>query len=217
MGAKGEVLSHWYHLFEGFSTSGKEFYAKVEVALKSREVPDISVERVDYAEGGITSAKREYLRVRRGMLAFDLCAAPFGTGYFFSWWLTSARGPWILILILTFVADLFLGWILGQMFGRRHGMAASLFTWAALVPLWIGFSRMFGWRGRDVLFSIPFIGRVLEAIFSPDTYYKIDTMLMFQEAVRGAVNQELDCLTEQKGLRALSPDEREPKMRNLAK
>ena len=41
------------------------------------------------------SGKRTYLRVSREGLNFDICAAPFGTGYFFSWWL--AKIPRILL------------------------------------------------------------------------------------------------------------------------
>ena len=37
----------------------------------------------------IASAKREYLRMQRGKYAFDICAAPFGNGFFVSWWFTS--------------------------------------------------------------------------------------------------------------------------------
>ncbi len=44
-----------------------------------------------WKEGGVLSAKREYLRIQRGNLAFDVCTAPHGSGYFFSWWM--ARVP----------------------------------------------------------------------------------------------------------------------------
>jgi hypothetical protein len=62
----------------------KEFYAAVERELKDREVPGLEIFYVDFAEGGLLSAKREYLRMTRERLVFDICAAPFGTAYFFS-------------------------------------------------------------------------------------------------------------------------------------
>jgi len=82
-----ELRSHWNHFFDGLSASSQEFFRSVEEEVKKRNLPDIRVERVDYKEGGIFSAKREYLRIEHREHLFDVCAAPFGTGYFFSWWL----------------------------------------------------------------------------------------------------------------------------------
>jgi hypothetical protein len=83
-----EILSHWHHLIEGLQVSSKAFYAAVEQAIDRRNLPDVRVSRVDHREGGILSAKREYLRVRRKEHIFDICAAPFGlSGFFVSWWL----------------------------------------------------------------------------------------------------------------------------------
>ncbi len=39
---------------------------------------------IDFAEGGTLLSKREYLRMTHEQLVFDICAAPFGTAYFFS-------------------------------------------------------------------------------------------------------------------------------------
>ena len=85
--APRELISHWYHLVDNLQASSKEFYVSVEAELKSRQVPDISVSRVEWSESGVFSAKREYLRIERRDLVFDICAAPFGRGFFFSWWL----------------------------------------------------------------------------------------------------------------------------------
>jgi hypothetical protein len=82
-----EVISHWHHSLEGFNTSALEFYKSVEQALKAKEVPGISVKRINWQEGGFLSAKREYLRVSYLRFSFDVCAAPFGRDFFFSWWL----------------------------------------------------------------------------------------------------------------------------------
>jgi hypothetical protein len=37
-------------------------------------------------EGGFFSASREYFTASRKTLCFDVCAAPFGTAFFVSWW-----------------------------------------------------------------------------------------------------------------------------------
>jgi hypothetical protein len=86
-----EVISHWHHSVPDFGTSALEFYRAVEDTLVSKEAPT-SVDRIDWHESGVLSAKREYLRVCYGRYAFEICAAPFGKDYFFSWWLTK-RNP----------------------------------------------------------------------------------------------------------------------------
>jgi len=88
------ILSHWYQLIENLQTSPKEFYASVE----RRQVLEAERSRVDWRDGGPLSAKREYFRVKRKELALDICAAPFGTGFFVSWWLGEFR-TWLLGLL----------------------------------------------------------------------------------------------------------------------
>ena len=81
------VFSHWYHLLEGVKASPMDFYASVDKAVAQRVVPDSKCSRVDWREGGLLSAKREYLRIRRKEFIFDICGAPFGDAFFVSWWL----------------------------------------------------------------------------------------------------------------------------------
>src|ERR1035438_5343627 len=81
---QADVIDHWYSLVPGFNASTKEFYAAIEKELKERQVPGLEIFHVDFAQGGIMSNKREYLRMTRERLVFDVCAAPFGTAYFFS-------------------------------------------------------------------------------------------------------------------------------------
>jgi hypothetical protein len=64
---------------------------------------------------------------------------------------------------------------------------------------------------RGCLMGLPVIGWLLLVLFYRDTYYRIDTRLMFQGAVHEAVLSVVDAMTTAKGLRALSPDERAPK------
>lgn len=102
------ILSHWYNLLENFQFSSQEFYKQVEATLKSRNVPNLDVSRITYREGGPLSAKREYLRLQRKDHLFDLCAAPFGTGFFVSWWLGDSTGFLVnIILLIPVVGNLF--------------------------------------------------------------------------------------------------------------
>jgi hypothetical protein len=82
-----EIFSHWGKMIEDLEVSPKEFYLAVEAAVERRKIPDVKFLLVTWNEGGVFSAKREYLRISRKELAFDIGAAPFGTGFFVSYWL----------------------------------------------------------------------------------------------------------------------------------
>ena len=76
----------WQQGFDNLKFSSDEFYKSAEEAIRKREIPGISFSRVHYSEGGVMSANREYLHVVRGEYIFDICAAPFGSGFFVSSW-----------------------------------------------------------------------------------------------------------------------------------
>jgi hypothetical protein len=96
------LLAHWHHLIEGLQTSALDFYTALDSALDRRAIPDAARSRIDYREAGFLSAKREYLRITRGARAADVCAAPFGSGFFVSWWLGEARPSPVIPTIVTF-------------------------------------------------------------------------------------------------------------------
>ena len=85
--APTSIISHWNHMAQGLALSSNEFYSEIERLLKDHSVKDMKSDRVNLSEGGLLSAKREYLQVRRGDHVFHVCAAPFGSGFFVSWWL----------------------------------------------------------------------------------------------------------------------------------
>ena len=81
------IISHWDKLLEDLHLSVQAFYSAVEEALRRRRIPNSRFFRIDWREGVPFSARREYLRVVRNGFVFDICGAPFGTGFFVSWWL----------------------------------------------------------------------------------------------------------------------------------
>lgn len=83
------VYSNWNHHFDGLTFSSQDFYKAVEEAVMLRKMPDVKISKVNLSQGGLFSADREYLRITRKDDVFDICAAPFGTGFFVSWWLGS--------------------------------------------------------------------------------------------------------------------------------
>ncbi len=159
------IFSHWNTMVEGLDISTKDFYGALEDAIKAKKVPDTKHMSVSWNEGGVLSAKRQYLRVRRKEHAFDICCAPFGNGTFFSWWLGALPSGFIAFLY-----------------------ALPLLSWLAYF---------------------------FEKFFKPDTYYKIDSMMMFQSLIHAAVLELIDEHTKTKGLRVLSEGERKPQMKDI--
>src|SRR5690242_10340709 len=78
------VHQWWYAVLLDFGASTEEFYSSIEADLKAREVQGLELLRIEYAEGGLLSAKRAYLRMQRERLLFDVCSAQFGTSWLFS-------------------------------------------------------------------------------------------------------------------------------------
>lgn len=208
------VLSHWHKFIENFDTSSLEFYAAVGAALQRREIPGITTSEVEFREGGVMTAKRVYFRVVRDRYAFDICGAPFGNGFFFSWWLTKtnpslrAQGCFAVILLLC------LAYLILLKFDYKGCyVALAILTLSAAVTV-MGIRG--GWfLSDDFIIDTPYLGPVYQRLFKPATYYKEDTRLMYQEMVHAAVLEVIDSLLVGKGLRALAPEERQPEMRPL--
>jgi hypothetical protein len=76
----------WIQGFDNLKFSSDDFYKLCEEAIKKREIPSISFSRTKYSEGGILSTNRQYLHIVRGEHIYDICAAPFGSGFFVSSW-----------------------------------------------------------------------------------------------------------------------------------
>jgi len=75
-------------LIDNFSYSTKDFYEAVTKELETTKIDGIEVEAVFLKERGIFSNRRTYLRVIWREHQYDICSAPFGKGFFISWWLS---------------------------------------------------------------------------------------------------------------------------------
>lgn len=215
-GSPSSVLSHWYSSIENFQTSPKDFYSSVEAAVRKREIPDCEVSRVDWKEGGAFSASREYLRVQRGRHVFDICAAPFGKGFFVSWWLSRTPSQFGALALFLVIAGLFLTMIvLFGALGFFRGLVLFVLGAPLLFWLFVKFVAHANEGWDDALVAMPFFGPIYERIFSPQTYYKTDTALMFQESVRAAVREAIDGVTSTQGRRGLTDLEFKPILRGL--
>jgi len=218
----GNVLSNWHTLFEDFSTSSQAFYSAVEEAVLERKLPDIEISRVLFNEGGFGSAKREYLRIKRNRIAFDICSAPYGNGHFFSWWLAripapfgvfAALGIFFMAMGLTLILELMMSPTLppGDSFSGIAARAIVPFFLYPVVLLIMGYFVREGILGdEEYVMSLPIIGRLYVFIFNPLTYYRLDTAMMFRDSVRSAVNEVINDVRSEKGLRLLGDEEFRP-------
>lgn len=215
MDSSSSVVSHWHTLIDDFNTSSVDFYASVVEAVKEREVPEVAFDRILHKEGGFTSAKREYLRLRRGSLVFDICGAPYGTSFFFSWWLirTGPKHP-LLYLVGFILALLIIPPILSAPFGFGAIVVYPVMILLTIVGLAIMARRGVFGSEEHILF-VPVIGWIYEKLFHPVTYYALDTALMFQDSVHRAVTETIDGLLSAQGLKALSDEQQRPTMRSL--
>jgi len=227
------VVAHWSKLVEGLATTSLGFYDLVEVTLAHRKIPGLSIGRITWDEGGVLAPRREYLRIRGDRHVIDVCAAPFGTGFFFSSWTTARRVPSASLYLLGFVLIAWGIWLLLRTGTQGLAMSASgigmqfltmvfrspfiLGPLAALIVLWlIGLSARSGNPDPEiVVLTVPVLGWLYERLFAPATYYRLDAMQMFHSAVHASVLEALDRLLKQKGLRALTAEERKPVFREM--
>lgn len=79
--------SNWNTLIDGLEQSSKEYYEFLQKAIIERKIDGVHFEAAILSEAGIFSSKREYLRITWKDFQYDVCAAPFGRGFFISWWL----------------------------------------------------------------------------------------------------------------------------------
>lgn len=223
-----EFHSHWPKLIENLTFPQCDFYGRVEEALAQRLVPELIVSRVDWAEGGPLSPRREYLRLTRERLEFDICAAPFGTGFFVSIWLRekplriSAFKSLLVLIVLGLAIFLIAQPRFGSSFVYFGGFgtfvdytAIVMFT---IVLLALGFVCLlvcFGLRLDNVLIRIPIIGTIYERFVRRVTLYRIDQKCMYQAAVHSAVTQVIDEICKPQGIAPLSELDRRPVSRDL--
>jgi len=212
--ARPQVEGHWHTLFEGFSTSTLDFYDLVKAGITKRQIPDLKISQITWKESGLGSGKRIYLRVSREGLNFDICAAPFGTGYFFSWWL--ARISRLLLDAIFILLALVMGGALIRIFGSpENGDSSGTFSGFSGFTVFLGLLFALGALVRygDVgleptVLSMPVTGFFYGLIFRPVTYFNEDTALMFRESVHHAVLEAIDQVTTAQGVRGLSEEAR---------
>jgi hypothetical protein len=213
-----EVLNHWIAFADGFSYSSQEFYDAVEKEIEARHLPGLEKSKIEYAEGGLLSRNRTYMRMIRERLAFDMCAAPFGTGYFFS--CRTVYSPAVIklwhLLVLFFSFSIVYS-LLTELLGPAYAGIALLGLLVAIVQV---FRNAAGIALSDLdatLLKIPIISPVYERWFRVETYFRHDTRLMYLDAVPKVVQEIADEVTAAKGVKLVRQYQVAPLLGDLYK
>jgi hypothetical protein len=204
---RAEVLNHWIAFADGFQMAPSEFYAALEKQLADRKMPEMRCSRVELAQGGLLFEKRIYLRMVRERFVFDVCAAPFGTGFFFS--CRTAENPerlnlWQLLTLLVVVP-----------------VVSLLFSQFLLLDSTRSFSPDIARIVVFTFFSVLtlFLALVFGVIFSlrRETYYRIDSRLCYLHMIPTLVRKLAEDMSATQGIKLMEQFELSPVLGELYK
>jgi hypothetical protein len=215
---KDEVLNHWIAFADNLQFSAQEFYQRLEAQLAERKIPGLEMSKVEYAEGGLLSNQRIYFRLIRERLAFDTCAAPFGTGYFFS--CRTVHSPvvlklWHVVVVVGFLAGLY--FILAYYLGITFAAIAVAGFILAVAQIFRNTLAMKIANLDATLIKTPVIGPIYEKWFRVDSYYRQDTRLVYLEIVPKLVQTLAEEMTATKGVKLVRQYSRTPILGELYK
>jgi len=197
---KGEILDHWIAFHDTLDYPPQEFYQAIEKELEARKVPGMEISKEEFAEGGLLSEKRIYLRFFRERLAIYTCAAPFGVGYFYS-----CRVVYVpaLIRLWHILAALFFFGVIGGLLIKPLGF---LFSVIAMITLMFALAAVMrnvataAFADLDtLLLKIPGLSTIYEAWFRADTYYSTDTRAIYLKKIPEIVKAVAEEITAAKG------------------
>src|ERR1700722_6865695 len=216
-----EVLEKWHAFFDNFKMPSLDFYEMVKKELEARKVPGLKMALVKWKEGGVLSAERQYLRLMRERWVFDICAAPFGTGYLFSYRFTEIPikiNPLTVILMIGLAAAIPVEGF--NAFRAYYGFTESLLgilTFLLLASISYGFCVTQGLLDPDtMLLQIPGIGPLYDRYFRQHTYYREDTRLMYLATVPAIVKMLTEKVTVAEGVKQPGGPEATPIFKELA-
>lgn len=194
------LVSRWHLFLDGLEHSPLAFYTALESAIERRRIPDARSSRVTLFDGGDRSSGRVCVRVQREDLTMDIFAAPFGSGFFVSWWLTRPSRRGLLYLALAIGAILavpvcaatfgFLAGALGVLLG---GVWTAIFLLAGLALLAHRIRRGFLGVEPEVC-ALPVLGPIYDWVFAPANACPSDAAESFSSAIHSAVLEVADGL-----------------------
>lgn len=196
---KGDILGHWIAFHNNFSFPPQDFFDAIQKELEARKIPGMEISKEEFAEGGMLSDKRIYLRLFRERLALYTCAAPFGTGYFFS-----CRTVYVpaLVRLWHIVAALVFFGVVGGLLVKPLGI---LFAAIAMIALMFALAAVLGNAATSdldtLLLKIPVVSTIYEDWFRADTYFRQDTRLIYLQQIPMFIQELAEDITAAKGAR----------------
>jgi hypothetical protein len=215
---QGDQLDSWLRFADNFTLPPEDFYAAVEKELADRKFPSLQTSREEFAEGGLLSDRRVYLRMIRERLALYACAAPFGTGYFFSCRTIHVRAMvrlWHILAAILFFA------VIGRVFLQPLGLTFTIIALVSLVFALAGVLRNAASSALSnldaVLLRIPVVSTFYEDWFREDTFYRMDTRVVYLTKVPAIVLELAEEVTADKGVKLVKQDDSAPILGDLTK
>ncbi len=208
---RGDILDHWITFIDTYSLPPQEFYERIEAELAARKVPGMEMSREVFNEGGPISDRRIYLRMFRERLALYTCAAPFGTGYFFS--CRTVYVPALVRLWHIVAALLFFGEVqnlLQKPLGPTFAIVAVVALAFALAGVLRNAAASALTNLDALLLKIPAVSTIYEHWFRNETYYRVDTRLVYLQRIPQLVREIADEMTAATGAKLLDSYERAP-------
>ena len=196
---KGDILGHWIAFHDNFNFSPQDFYDTIQKELEARKIPGMEISKEEFAQGGMLSDKRIYLRLFRERLALYTCAAPFGTGYFFS-----CRTVYVpaLVRLWHIVAALFFFNVVGGLLVKPLGVDFAVVAMVALMFALAAVLRNAAMSDLDtLLLKIPVVATIYEDWFRADTYYRDDTRLIYLQRIPQLIQELAEDITAANGAR----------------
>jgi len=206
-----EVLNHNLVISPGIDLQPLDFYAMIEQEIAAHKIPGLTISKIEHKEGGVLSAQRIYLRMIRERLAFDTCAAPFGTEYFFSSWTVYSPPRVKLWQLLAAVA--FLGLVFALLLKPLGSILAAIAVLALIVAIAQMFRNVIALNIADVdafLLKVPVLGPIYETWFRKDTYFRYDTRMVYLEIIPRLIQEVIEEITAAKGVKFVREYERAP-------
>ncbi|MEO7299226.1 MAG: hypothetical protein ABI042_11700 [Verrucomicrobiota bacterium] len=215
---RGDILDHWIAFHDSLSFSPKEFYEIIEKELLDRKIPGLSISRQEFSEGGMLSDKRIYLQLFRERLALHTCAAPFGSGYFFSCrtvYVPALVRLWHIVATILFFGAI--GWILIKPLGIVFAAVAMVALMFALAGVLRNAATSSFGDIDSLLLKIPVIATIYEDWFRAETYWRDDTRIIYLQRIPALIKEIAEEVTAQKGAKLLEQYERAPILGELYK
>src|SRR5882724_11608304 len=197
---KGDILGHWIAFHDNFSFPPQDFFDAIEKELQARKIPGMEISKEEFAEGGMLSDKRIYLRLFRERLAIYTCASPFGSGYFFSCrtvYVPALVRVWHIIAALIFF---------GTVGGLLINLLGVVFAAIAMVALMFAFAGVLRNAATSafadvdtLLLKIPALSTIYEDWFRAETYWREDTRAIYLQRIPQVIKEVADEIMAAKG------------------